>query len=148
MCKGARKPAKQTARGHTSVGLSVNSPLGERSLWCGARAEHMTLASAPGELATRRIRSIAQQSSYQTTPPHTTQTYLRLMPLEGEDLVEVVGIPVFDGLVLGAGEQVVRPANKPNALHVRGFFCILYFCVQTTCSRSPRIRGARGHRDQ
>lgn len=38
------------------------------------------------------------------------------MPLEGEDLVEVVGVPVLDGLVLGAGEQVVRPANEANAL--------------------------------
>lgn len=44
-------------------------------------------------------------------PPH-----LGLVTLESEDLLEVICVPVLDGLVLGAREQVVRAADKPNAL--------------------------------
>lgn len=46
----------------------------------------------------------------------TTPTRFGLMPLEGQDLVEVVRVPVLDRLVLGAGEQVVCPANESDAL--------------------------------
>lgn len=42
--------------------------------------------------------------------------HLRLVALEGQDLVEVIGVPVLQTSVLGAREHVVRPGYKPNAL--------------------------------
>ena len=48
--------------------------------------------------------------------------HLRLVPPKSENLLEVIGVPVLDSLVLGAGEEVVRPANEANALFERERF--------------------------
>lgn len=56
--------------------------------------------------------------------------HLGLVTLESEDLLEVIRVPVLDGLILGTREQVVRAADEPNAL--RSFFC---YCLFNSCER-------------
>lgn len=59
---------------------------------------------------------MTEQNVNKTSLLPISSSRLRLMTLESENLVEVIGVPVLQTSVLGAREQIMSPAHKANPL--------------------------------